>query len=1081
MTDRGRLQSRGRFVDGEVGGRNLAVRLTHRRPFKRLALGLLAVAAWPAGALAADPERDSFDAGDDVTAEVPAAVEEARDDLRGDLGRQGLLSVDDSTGSIRFLAKLDGYLTGATSDAPAEAARDYITDQAEAFGVEPADVGDLRVAGTETAEGIDSVEFTQRVDGVPVIDSSLVAHVDPDGRLLAVTGGLVPNAQLNTTTPDVPRSDALEAASEGVANPGAADSSSLVAYGTDTDLRLAWRVLVVASSTGVYDTLVDARTGDVVRRSNLVKFATAPVFENYPGAAAGGTQGVRSFGAGWLDPPTPTRLRGPNVHAFVDREDEVPGDSLTNPVQEPSQSPETPPTSGDNFNYPFDEFAPSPGPDDYGCAPSARCSWDPKLTPSGSPPLGDWAPDGNQAATQLFYYANLFHDHLRDAAGIGFGPSSGSFEGDNDRVIAQAQDGAASLGGQPDLDHVNNANMLVLPDGQHGYMQMYLWDPVADPGVRPVHGGDDAGLVFHEYTHGMNNRLVTDAAGFGALNGAQAGAIDEGTSDWYALDYLVERGLVADGGAPDLTVARYAVRRATGIRNQATDCLPGPSSTMCPTVSAGAGPGGFTYGDFGKVRGNPEVHDDGEIWTQALWQLRKRLLVAHPADGIERARRLVTGALRLVPPNPSFLDMRNAILLADGLAAGNDRPLIWDVFADRGMGYAASTRGTHDVASVQDFTEPPTGASSVGTMTGTVRDQDSGAPLANALVAFSGHDSGLGEDLSDHTAADGSYRITNVPARTWDYVAVAPATGYDRVLTEDVAVAGGGATTVRNFSVRRNWALRSGGAAIQSATPPDFSSFGCGPSSAIDGTRSSGWSTTTGGARDLTVRLPQAITLGEVRIDPSAICGDEAVAALGRYEVYASPDAVVWTRVAAGAFGTANRGSANAVALASRPAGTRYVRLRALGSQGDPQFMDVAELQVYAGTPVVIPPPPPPPAPPVQARLRLLNKKAKIGRRGRFVIKLAGPRGARVESRFTVVVRRGGASRRMTLAKAKFRLSSSGRARVVVKISKRTLRRLRARKLRVSVIVRAAGQRKEFRLSLTNPPKPKKKTAAQRR
>ncbi len=36
---------------------------------------------------------------------------------------------------------------------------------------------------------------------------------------------------------------------------------------------------------------------------------------------------------------------------------------------------------------------------------------------------------------------------------------------------------------------------------------------------------------------------MTDAQGFGALNTAQAGAIGEGTSDFYALDYLVDEGL----------------------------------------------------------------------------------------------------------------------------------------------------------------------------------------------------------------------------------------------------------------------------------------------------------------------------------------------------------------------------------------------------------------------------------------------------------------------------------------------------------------------------------------------------------
>ena len=44
-------------------------------------------------------------------------------------------------------------------------------------------------------------------------------------------------------------------------------------------------------------------------------------------------------------------------------------------------------------------------------------------------------------------------------------------------------------------------------------------------------GANDASLVFHEYAHGLSNRLLTDAAGFGALNTAQAGAIGEGLSE----------------------------------------------------------------------------------------------------------------------------------------------------------------------------------------------------------------------------------------------------------------------------------------------------------------------------------------------------------------------------------------------------------------------------------------------------------------------------------------------------------------------------------------------------------------------
>ena len=163
---------------------------------------------WPCAlcagpARAADPERDSFEAAEDSTAEVPAQVDDARDDLKEDLGSQGLLTVDDASGAVRFLAQLDGFLDSTPSDDPAGAARDYLTDQAEVFGVEASDIGDLQVTGQESSDGgIQSVEFTQSVDGVPIVDSSLEAHLDEDGRLLAITGGRCPT---RPSRPPIPR------------------------------------------------------------------------------------------------------------------------------------------------------------------------------------------------------------------------------------------------------------------------------------------------------------------------------------------------------------------------------------------------------------------------------------------------------------------------------------------------------------------------------------------------------------------------------------------------------------------------------------------------------------------------------------------------------------------------------------------------------------------------------------------------------------------------------------------------------------------------------------------------------------
>ena len=110
-------------------------------------------------------------------------------------------------------------------------------------------------------------------------------------------------------------------------------------------------------------------------------------------------------------------------------------------------------------------------------------------------------------------------------------------------MLAQSLDGASTnaAGSAPDGAHLNNANMLVLPDGFPGLMQMYLFGP-----ANRYDGAMDASVVYHEYAHGLSERLVTDAQGYGALDGAQAGAVSEGTSDFYAMDYLVGSQVVAD-------------------------------------------------------------------------------------------------------------------------------------------------------------------------------------------------------------------------------------------------------------------------------------------------------------------------------------------------------------------------------------------------------------------------------------------------------------------------------------------------------------------------------------------------------
>ena len=451
-------------------------------------------------------------------------------------------------------------------------------------------------------------------------------------------------------------------------------------------------------------------------------------------------------------------------------------------------------------------------------------------------PLCSWSNDDRttnraQNAVQAFYFANRFHDHLRD---LGFDEAAGAFQG-TDRLLLEASDGA-------DVFQRNGAFMYTPPDGDSPLMQLQLWNRDA----RNTNAGDDAAIVYHEYTHGLSNRLIVDAGDAGALNSPQAGAMGEGWSDWYAQDFLDPTDTATDG---EIHMGAYV---GESIREQALDCRPSVASAKC------AG-GGFTYDDFGKIVGGPEVHADGEIWAQALWDLRAALRIAlGPVAGTAEARRLVTAAMRITPPEPSFLDARNAILTVVDDA---QRQLVWDVFAARGMGYYASTSGGEDVVPSPDFS--PTALPNNGTLGGLVQDAETGEPVPGVTVD-------LGGALAPRptTGPDGRYAI-NLPRRTYTDVTFSKP-GYDR-LVKPVTV---GATPVNlGAELRRNWASYDTGA--RAAGGDGLKNQGCGSLATIDGRLGSTWSVDSViEPATMIVTLPGPVNVRAFGVDPTEGCMD---------------------------------------------------------------------------------------------------------------------------------------------------------------------------------------------------------------
>jgi extracellular elastinolytic metalloproteinase len=894
-----------------------------------------------------------------TAAGTPAS--EPAEALRSSLGLQGVVDLDPLTGTPRVVARLDGFLTGPAAGDAVGVVLEYVRSNEAVFGLDEDDLAGLRLVRDETdAFGVRHLLWAQEAGGIRAFDNDLRASVTGDGRIVNVSGSPLPDLELPAGAASVGGGEAVAAALRAAGHPSArvprplaahrgraqvtrfvgGHDARLVLLNTGRGVRLAWRVTADADSDEVYASLVDAGSGEVLRSDNKVEQVSGLAWDYYPGATSGGTQVSRDFTAlGWLSASAET-LNGTNAHVFSDWDDDDRAD-LSSPWQSEQTNPDT--------MFGFNDFTHASGL----CAPAhtSVCSWDSRDNGPFPQPPG-WYQNRRQNAVQVFYFVNRFHDHLEDDPDIAW--TTRNFEG-GDKVVAHAGDGAdTGVSGQfldlhmPDPFHVNNANMFTPPDGQSPRMQMYLFtsmtgnintDPTPD-----ANGGDDAGVVYHEYAHGLSNRLITYADGWGALDSFQSGAMGEGWSDWYAMDFLVDEGFAPNTGAVgDVKIDRYLGNNRPMIRTEGLDCPVAPATSACPGGDDTGSQGGYTLGDMGRIwSGGPEVHADGEIWAQTLWALRQ-------AVGVGDTRFLVTEAMRLSPRNPSFLDMRNAILQANQVGVLDGRSdheaTIWQVFAGRGMGYFAATEDADDTTPIESFALPPDPGDGVGSLAGVVTDADTGLPVAGVEVAFAGL------ELSDTTDALGQYAITDVPVGTYPQI-VASKAGFDRDVGSGVGIVAETEVAL-DFAVRRDWASYDGGGRIDAFTGPNFTPYGCGPVHAIDQSLGTGWSTirpnlAPTGSRSITVKLPAYVDVSSFGVDPGAVCGDPDSASAQGYKIETSKTGASgsWTVVDTGSFTLGQAHQLNSVLISTRKV-VRYVRFTITSNHGHAQYMDIAELVVY--------------------------------------------------------------------------------------------------------------------------------------
>ncbi|MBF4161956.1 M36 family metallopeptidase [Nocardioides acrostichi] len=449
-------------------------------------------------------------------------------------------------------------------------------------------------------------------------------------------------------------------------------------------------------------------------------------------------------------------------------------------------------------------------------------------------------PGGNDidfSVGNLFVSHNRMHDY---SYFLGFTEKNYNLQAENygrggaggDQEVGNVQAGALT-GGQPLLLGRDNANQIALQDGIPGITNQYLFQPIAGAFYAPcTDGALDMGIVGHEYTHAISNRMVGGPDE--GLTSEQGGAMGESWSDQVAAEYMFSHGYPTDGNR--WAVGVYATgNKKVAIRDYALNKNP------------------LNYSNYGFDTPGPEVHADGEIWNGTQWSVRQALVgkynrqypyndkrlqlrCAQPGastsprppqlcPGNRRWVQLVFDSFLLQQGATSMLDARDAMIAADRMRfGGKDQAVMWKAFAQRGMGQGASVKNADDTNPTPSFATPRGKNGKV-----TFKTRYPGQ-------VFVGHYEARVTPIADTIATSKLKPTAQFAPGTYKMLFASKKGGFERFT---MTVKGGQSKTVR-VKNRKNYAAAANGAKVIGSTDGSIN-----VDSLIDGTEDTNWAGVT--------------------------------------------------------------------------------------------------------------------------------------------------------------------------------------------------------------------------------------------
>lgn len=685
--------------------------------------------------------RDSFVAGEEALRQkVPSLKVEYNEDIR----IPEVIGTDVQQGP--------DFLIGASAVERPEILRNFVKENSSLLGVSDAQASQLEIKADykNPEDEISFVHLEQRINGVPVFRGEIKAAFTNNGEVIRVINNLAPgldyagvsqdfrsptdavraafsNATRAIEMEDTQRNDAESNDLKSVFGSGdSATTAEKIYFPTEPGVAVpAWRV-IIWEPVNVYMVIVDAETGTMLWRKNATEEQTQKATYNVYNNPFGMINTARNPAPKSPGPVNPNLgTQGSiGIRSNVSRiGNEAP--YTFNNLGWITDGNNT--TDGNAVQAGVDRVAPDGVDAAIVGSPNRQftSSWNP---PAGNSGQGDdplFPQSQRGAVIQMFYVMNLYHDELYR---FGFTESAGNYQNDNfgrggtggDRIRAEGQDSSGT----------NNANFSTVPDGTRGRMQMYLWD-----GPTPDRDGTaDAEIIIHEATHGTSQRLIGNASG---LTTNMSKGLGEGWSDFYAhamLSHPVDpiNGVYSMGGyslhsvEPGFTANYYY-----GIRRfpKAVISFTGPNgrphnplsfrhlnancNTEIGTPQAIGTISAYPRGPVGSQINCSQVHNAGEIWSSALWEVRAKFVSRLGwQNGNRKILQFVTTAMKITPLNPTFLQARDAILtIAKFNGTLSDVADIWEGFALRGMGVNASIQnigstGFNDIVVTENFQVP---------------------------------------------------------------------------------------------------------------------------------------------------------------------------------------------------------------------------------------------------------------------------------------------------------------------------------------------------------------------------------------